>query len=232
MVLWGFIYFCICRIKQYQYPFYIHHKSVSPFEIILWLRSFIRKYCYKFKDFKMQNYILKNFSKQYFFVPLQVYNDAQIFNHSTFHDVTDFIETILVSFADYAPSDIYLVIKHHPLDRGHRHYGKFIKKRCKQLNIKKRVFYVHEISLSKILYHAKGIVTINSTVGLSALYHQTPVKTLGNAFYDTGGLTYQGTLERFWVQPGKVIKNNFLKYKKYIISKSQILGSFYFNIFK
>ncbi|MFT6213332.1 MAG: capsular polysaccharide export protein [Alphaproteobacteria bacterium] len=231
MVLWGFIYFCMCRLKRYQYPFYIHHKSVSPFEIALWILSFMRKYCYRIPDFKKQNFILSNLSKRYFVVPLQVYNDAQIFNHSPFHDVTDFIETVLESFANHAPKGIYLVIKHHPLDRGHRHYKQFIKNRSKQLGIKKRVIYVHEVSLPKILRHAKGVITINSTVGLSALHHQTPVKVLGNAFYDTGGLTYQGSLARFWKQPGKVIESNFVKYRKYIIIKSQILGSFYSKIF-
>ncbi len=231
MVFWGFIYFSLCRLMQYKYPFYIHHKSVSPFEILIWIRSFIRKYCYKIPDYKTEKHILTHYTQRYFFVPLQVYNDAQIFNHSPFHDVTDFIETVLKSFAQYAPADTYLVFKHHPLDRGHRHYGRFIKNRSKKLGIKKNVYYVHEVSLPKMLRAAKGVVTINSTVGLSSLYHQTPVKVLGNAFYDIGGLTYQGSLDRFWSFPGKVIYGNFLKYKKYIIIKSQIIGSFYSKIF-
>lgn len=231
MVFFGFIYFCMCRILQYKYPFYIHHKSVSPLEILVWIKSFIRKYCYKIPDYIKQRYILNNHSKLYFFAPLQVYNDAQVFNHSPFHDITDFIETVLNSFANNAPSETYLVFKHHPLDRGHRHYGRFIKKRSKRLGIKKRVYYVHEVSLPKMLKFAKGVVTINSTVGLSSLYHQTPVKVLGNAFYDIGGLTYQGSLDRFWSHPGKVIYSNFLKYKKYIIIKTQVFGSFYGKIF-
>lgn len=231
MVFWGFIYFSLCRLLQSKYPFYIHHKSVSPLEIIYWLRSFVRKYYYKMTNFHLQKSILLNYPKKYFFVPLQVYNDAQIFSHSPFHDVTDFIETVMGSFSKNAPMDQYLVFKHHPLDRGHRHYKKFIKQRAKQLGIKKRVFYLHEVSLPQMLKNAKGVVTINSTLGLSALYHQAPVKVLGSAFYDIGGLTYQGSLDRFWQQPGKVINSNFLKYKKYIIEKSQIIGSFYRKIF-
>jgi capsule polysaccharide modification protein KpsS len=38
-------------------------------------------------------------------------------------------------------------------------------------------------------------------------------------------------LERFWLTPGKVAKGYFLKYKSYIINKSQIKGSFYNKIF-
>jgi capsular polysaccharide export protein len=231
MVFFGFIYFSICRIMRYRYPFYIHHKSVSPFEIVIWLWSFVRKYCYTIPDYKKQQFILNHHSNNYYFVPLQVYNDAQIFNHSQFHDVTDFIETVMVSFAKNTAINTLLVFKHHPLDRGHRHYGRFIKNRAKQLGIKKRVHYVHEVSLPKMLRSAKGVITINSTVGLSALYHETPVKVLGNAFYDIGGLTYQGSLDRFWSHPGKVIHACFLKYKNYIISKSQIKGSFYSKIF-
>ncbi|MEM1276156.1 MAG: hypothetical protein AAGH74_06510, partial [Pseudomonadota bacterium] len=46
-----------------------------------------------------------------------------------------------------------------------------------------------------------GLVTINSTTGLSALRAGCPVKSLGKAIYDLPGLTHRGSLDSFWRAP-------------------------------
>ena len=64
-----------------------------------------------------------------------------------------------------------------------------------------RVFYIYDVPLPVLLRKGKGMVTINSTSGLSALLHNMPVITLGRANYDFEGLTYQGELNKFWQSP-------------------------------
>ena len=54
------------------------------------------------------------------------------------------------------------------------------------------------------LDHARGCVTINSSVGLAALIHGAPTITLGEAAYNLRGLTFQGKLNAFWKQHGEV----------------------------
>jgi capsular polysaccharide export protein len=46
--------------------------------------------------------------------------------------------------------------------------------------------------MPELLTHAKAVVTINSTAGISALMHNKPLKVMGNALYDIKGMTYQG----------------------------------------
>ena len=47
--------------------------------------------------------------------------------------------------------------------------------------------------------NAIGTVVINSTVGISSLYHETPTICLGDAIYDIEGLTSLGlTIDEFW----------------------------------
>lgn len=227
MMIYAIIYFFLLYIFQSKYPFYVHHKPVGIADLWGWLLSYIRKPFYKICDKITQNHIFKKYKKQYFFVPLQLYNDSQVTHHSPYYDIKDFIEHILLSFARHAPDDMRLVIKHHPMDRGHRNYKKFIQNRCKKLGIKHRVFYVHEINLPKFLRFAKGTVVINSTVGLSSIFHNTPVKVMGNALYDMGGLTYQDSLECFWKSNVKVNMENYDIFRKYVIEKMQIKGSFY-----
>ena len=40
---------------------------------------------------------------------------------------------------------------------------------------------------NELLRNAAGVVTINSTIGITALYHGVPVKVLGNAVFDVPG---------------------------------------------
>jgi capsular polysaccharide export protein len=75
----------------------------------------------------------------------------------------------------------------------------------------------------------RGVVVVNSTVGLSALHHGAPTKVCGNALYDIPGLTFQGTLDQFWSDaPGaKPDRQLYVRFRDHLISKTQINGSFY-----
>ncbi|MDQ7085949.1 MAG: hypothetical protein Q9M36_14020 [Sulfurovum sp.] len=167
-------------------------------------------------------------SKQYFFVPLQTHNDFQILQHSNYGSLEKFIIEVLESFSRYAKEEDSLIFKHHPIDRGRKNYKAFIFEQAVQLGISKRILVLHDIHLPTCLQHAKGTITINSTVGLSSLYHHTPTITLGNAIYDIEGLTMKGSnLDDFWLlqtHPNRVL---FEKYRQYIINTTQINGSFY-----
>ena len=68
---------------------------------------------------------------------------------------------------------------------------------------------------------------MNSTVGLSALYHGAPVKVLGNAVYDMEGLTCQSPLASFWNEPGTVDEELVEAFMAYLRRTNQVNGSFY-----
>lgn len=227
MMSFAIIYFSLIYLGKKKFPFYKHHKPVCVYDALCWLISYMRKPVYRIIDRPVQQHLVKKYHKKYFFVPLQLYNDAQVKNHSNYSDVLDFLEDILVSFARYAADDKRLVIKHHPFDRGHRQYKSFIKKRATALGIQERVYYLHEVNVAKCLRNACGTVVINSTVGLSSLLHHIPVKVMGAACYDIQGLTYQGCLSDFWTSPGTVNDENYQIFRNYILQKTQIEGSFY-----
>ena len=62
---------------------------------------------------------------------------------------------------------------------------------------------VDRVDLDLLLENARGVVTINSTVGLTALRHGTPVKALGEAIYDLPDLAFSGRLGDFWKSEGR-----------------------------
>ncbi len=163
----------------------------------------------------------------YFLVPLQVHNDSQIIIHSKYNEIEDFITEVMESFAKNAKKEHFLVFKHHPEDRGFKNYKKHIKSVAKRLGIHDRVFYVHDLHLPTMIKGSLGVITINSTVGLQSLFHNKPVKVMGRAFYNIPGLTFQGKIDNFWKNPGKVNKELYKKFRAYIIQTCQLNGSFY-----
>ncbi|MEM8593943.1 MAG: hypothetical protein AAGF06_03885, partial [Pseudomonadota bacterium] len=66
------------------------------------------------------------------------------------------------------------------------------------LSLQGRVHYIHDVHLPTLLRGSKGVVTVNSTVGLSGVIYGCPVKVLGEAIYDLPEITYQGDLNAFW----------------------------------
>lgn len=121
------------------------------------------------------------------------------------------------------------MIKHHPMDRGHRLYRPLIKRLSKEYGLGERVIYVHDLPMPELLRHAKAVVTINSTAGISALIHNKPLKVMGNSLYDIVDLTYQGTLDDFWLTKFKPDIKLFKKFKEYLLFKTQINHVFYGN---
>ena len=162
-------------------------------------------------------------------MPLQVFNDAQIRVHAPFAGVEDFIETTVRSFAARAPDDTLLVFKHHPMDRGYRDYSRLIRKLAHELQLGHRLQYIHDQHLPTLLDHARGVVVVNSTVGLSALFHAAPTKVCGRALYDMPGLTYQGSLDDFWSEAPRHKPDPALyrRFRSHLVAATQLNGSFY-----
>ncbi|EOG4016279.1 capsule biosynthesis protein [Campylobacter coli] len=215
-------------------PFFnnkLHHRTLYPFEFLFWFRSLYRKYLYKFTEKKL-NQKIYSLEKKYFLAVLQVYSDTQIKYHYK-KSIEDFIEELILSFANHARAKSYLVFKHHPMDRGYRNYSKLIDELCQKYHVEGRIFYVHDTYLPTLLKNALGCITINSTVGLSAILEGCPTKVCGNAFYNFEGLAYPKKLQFFWREAHayKPNPNLVLNFKNYLLNTNQFNGNFYKNSF-
>ncbi|EGS8435311.1 capsule biosynthesis protein [Campylobacter coli] len=215
-------------------PFFnnkLHHRTLYPFEFLFWFRSLYRKYLYKFTEKKL-NQKIYSLEKKYFLAVLQVYSDTQIKHHYK-KSIEEFIEELILSFANHARAKSYLVFKHHPMDRGYRNYSKLINELSQKYHVEGRILYVHDTYLPTLLKRALGCITINSTVGLSAILESCPTKVCGNAFYDFEGLAYPKKLQFFWREAHAYKPNPslVLNFKNYLLNTNQFNGNFYKNSF-
>jgi capsular polysaccharide export protein len=222
------VYYNVAYLMRFKFPHYQHHRSFSPIEeAFCWLRALARHYLYKITESSVQDCLVNHHSGRYFLVPLQVYNDAQIQFHSPYDTMEDFIRQLMVSFAESGDAQDMIVFKHHPMDRGHCHYGELITAVANELGLSDRIEYCHDQHLPTLLDHAKGVITINSTTALSAFYHKASVKVMGDAFYDIEGLCSQQALAEFWQQPEVIDYELFLRLRNFLAHHGQVNGSYY-----
>ncbi|EAJ3017376.1 capsule biosynthesis protein [Campylobacter coli] len=231
MVFSAFLYWLFSFLLAPFFNNKLHHRTLYPFEFLFWFRSLYRKYLYKFTEKKL-NQKIYSLEKKYFLAILQVYNDTQIKHHYK-KSIEEFIEELILSFANHARAKSYLIFKHHPMDRGYRNYSKLINELSQKYHVEGRIFYVHDTYLPTLLKNALGCITINSTVGLSAILEGCPTKVCGNAFYNFEGLAYPKKLQFFWREAHAYKPNPSLviNFKNYLLNTNQFNGNFYKNSF-
>ena len=227
-VKYAMSYYIVGNATSWRYPHYRHHRSFyAVYEAYCWVRAAVRHYRFKRSEKHILPDLLARHDGRFFLLPLQVGNDAQIFFHSPYNSIEDCIREVVASFAEFADPHDVLVIKHHPMDRGHALYAELINELVGQYDLGGRLIYCHDQHLPTLLDHCKGVVTINSTTAISAFFHKAPVKVLGSAFYDIQGLCNQQPLETFWQKPEPVDYDLFLRFRNFLDSHGQINGSFY-----
>jgi capsular polysaccharide export protein len=232
--MWAMIY---NFFGMFLSPFFIqykHHKPLTIWQGLYWLRSFLRKIKSRNYNIRINKDLTDKYSKQFFLVPLQLHNDAQVSNHSNFSSIESFIDLVITSFAKNAPNEKLLVIKIHPFDRGFNDYHDFVKKVARLCGVDDRVLYVDSVHLPDMLKHASGVILINSTVGLSALQYKSPLIALGNAIYNFESITYQNDLDSFWINADHFKSNDLIvgNFIRYLIRTTQINGNYYKKILK
>lgn len=228
-VLWACLYYLAAVALKPIFRHYVHHRPLTVGEVPRWLRSIWRKAYYAWKERGVADRLMKDFSRKFFLVPLQVHNDAQVHVHSDYDSVAHFIRHTVASFAVSAPRDTVLVIKHHPMDRAYYDYTGLIRALIAQHALQDRCLYIHDQHLPSLLRHTCGVVVVNSTVAISALFHRAPVKVCGKAIFDMPGLTFQGPLDRFWQEAQASLPNQLLyqSFVAHLIDHAQLNGSFY-----
>jgi capsular polysaccharide export protein len=162
----------------------LSHKNISIFsEIFYWIRNYYRKLSSQQRDFLQIQSLLEHGHGKYFLVPLQVEADSNLKHAALGWNSVRLISSVVKSFANSAPQDARLVFKIHPMERGHSSFTPLIRSTAQIFGVGDRVDVINNGSLGLLARHAAGMVTINSTSGLSAIFHGIPLLVIGQAIY-------------------------------------------------
>lgn len=226
-VVWDTAYHAANIVGAFLYPYYRHHRPEHILkEAAGWTKRFLLAPLERKRSQKASQRIKDEFT-DYFFVPLQLNADSQIRYHSDFDNVQDFLEQVLRSFAAAQLDNTGIVVKQHPLDNGIVDWRQFVKIETARLGLDDRVIFIDGGDTSELVQSAKGVVVINSTVGLAALDCGTATIALGNTLYGHPGMTFGGTLEEFWTGGDAPSKRLVDAYKQDVIRKTQLYGSYF-----
>jgi capsular polysaccharide export protein len=163
----------------------------------------------------------------FFVLPLQLNSDAQIRDHSPFEDMASVMQVVVESFARHAPPASRLVVKNHPLDMGFLDYPRILERLAARFHVEGRIDYLESGDTERLLRHASGVVTVNSTVGAQALGAGCPVVALADPIYRLPGLTFEGSLDDFWTAPTRPDAGLFRSFRNVVIHATQVNGGFY-----
>lgn len=164
---------------------------------------------------------------EFFIVCLQREGDAQLLRYSRYADNTAFLAEVMTSFAARAPRNARLVVKNHPLDPGLIDLPAVTRRLVIERGLQGRVDFIDGGNLAQLCRASQGMVVNNSSAALSALGFHTPVKVLGDAFFDFDGLTDQQALDDFWTAPQAPDTALFTRFRAHVIAQSQVNGNFH-----
>ncbi len=163
----------------------------------------------------------------YFLLPLQIESDFQLRAYSRYGGIAEVLREVVASFAHHAPPPTRLVIKPHPREVVWRSWRGLADELARAGGVADRVHYLDGGDLDRLIAASRGVVTVNSTVGLQALQHGRPVKTLGAAVYDVAGMTHGGDLDSFWTDPAPPDAALVRDFVALLAASIQVRGSFY-----
>jgi len=160
--------------------------------------------------------------ENFIFLPFQVQDDTQVLLYSPhFKSMEELVNCVVAGVKQYNlihGEDLWVVAKEHPSDFGRVDYSS-LKAKYQNDNILFLRFY----STPDLIAQARGIITLNSTVGIESLVHHKPVITLGNSFYNVDGLvchvTQSDQLSEYIpfmnTEPDHQLIDRFLYYVRY-----------------
>mgnify|MGYP001163416189 CR=1 FL=1 len=177
-------YFAVSNLFTFGRRRELFHRPMSlPKEWFCWVRNGYRRLAWQHRNFNIIQNLLEHYDRRFFLVPLQVAADSNMQEAAMGWNTMRLIEESMQSFAESAPADTRLVFKVHPLERGHQRYAPIIEELAERLGIHNRVDVIDVGSMGLLARHSAGMITINSTSGLSAIHHGRPLLVLGKAVY-------------------------------------------------
>lgn len=158
---------------------------------------------------------------------LQLEHDANFRAWSPFPSTEAFVDAVVESFAQGAPSHHHLVFKAHPLEDGRVPLRRLIRSAARDRGVAARVHFVRGGKLARLLDHATSAVTVNSTSAQQALWRRLPLKCFGKAVYDKPELVSDAALPAFFAGASPPDAEAYRVFRRFLLETSQISGGFY-----
>lgn len=213
-----------------DFLFFPHYRTHRPRRAVVEYAGWCLRYS-KFPWIKgLENRALDNLlsaGREIFLLPLQLNGDSQIMHHSRFRSVAEVIEHVVASFAAHSHADALLLIKNHPLDPGWDRHDLATRSAARSCGVEDRVCFFETADLARVFPRLSGVVVVNSTTGLSAIWRGIPVHALAKPIYKMPGLTDEQPLQEFWRKPRGPDQNLFNAFRRVLLHVNHANGDYF-----
>ena len=232
MAMWGAVYYIVRALGKPFYPSTQHHKDrplVS--EAFRWLRNPWRAFANEERNKRLLHDLLENHYGRFYLVPLQVRDDMQLVKAGRGWTNERLIEETVASFAAHAPSDRRLLIKVHPLERGHSDAISRTARIAARHGVADRVVVLDGETLGLMVSACAGMITINSTSAFSAMLRLVPLGVLGHAMFRRDDLATvldkREDIDAFWTGATSRPAERLDAFRHYMAVSALVPGDFY-----
>ncbi|MFZ5964216.1 capsule biosynthesis protein [Thalassococcus sp. BH17M4-6] len=213
-------------LLSFLYPGYVRDRRFNPVTEYL---SYLPKLAFRKGRARHARAVTDQLCRQdtpFNLVLLQMQGDYQVRWATRYESLDQFATDVITSFCVHAPPDRHLVFKLHPLENGLRDWAGLIRKTAARLGLPDRVHVIDGGDLIQLIDRCEGVVTMNSTAGLTALQRGAAVCTMGIAVYDMPRMTHQTGLDAFWTDPQPPVPSTVAAFRRLLIAAIQIKGNF------
>ena len=228
----GFLYFTTRIIFSKSSDAYSFHRPLrgAITEAIHWLKNIFRLWTHEWREKGAIADLLEGRKGRYVLVPLQTPEDSQLKRAARGWTLDTLAREVMERFRGRDDLD-HLVFKIHPLDAGGRGRAAELRAMAETFGIGDRVTVLHSGSIGQLSTHSVGMITINSTSGLSAIHHGTPLLVLGHAIYAHPSLAMVGedaeAITRFFDERFSAPLADRRNYERFVAREALVAGDFY-----
>lgn len=229
---WGFLYFTtrIFFTPKSDEPL-IHRPLRGPVtEAAFWLRNIWRLASTKWSEAATLKRLLGKYEGDYFLVPLQMPSDSQMGAAARGWNIERLVDSTLRAFSR-TDSASRLVFKLHPLDGHARTREARIRQLAEAHCLTDRVEIIHSGSIAELSIRSKGMIVINSTSGMTAIHHGTPLLVMGEAVFRHPSLVHcgddDGDIEAFMTEQWAADLETRRRYEEFLAREALAPGDYY-----
>lgn len=158
---------------------------------------------------------------------LQLHHDSSFRMHSSFNDLTEFLEMVIDGFARGAPRHHHLVFKAHPLEDGRVPIRRDILRLARKAGVAGRIHFVRGGKLAQLLRDCRSAVTVNSTAAQQVLWRGIPLKVFGRAVYSKPEFVSDLPIAAFFAGATRPDLRAYRDYRRFLLETSQLPGGYY-----
>lgn len=232
MSWWGFLYFTtrIFLSPKSDEPL-IHRPLRGPLtEAAFWLRNILRLATSRWLEAPRIRRLIKAHDRDYFLVPLQMPSDSQMGAAARGWNIERLVDATIRAFVEKRTVS-KLVFKLHPLDGHAKSREKMIRTIAEANGISDDVVVLHSGSIAQLSIHSSGMILINSTSGMTAIHHGTPLLVMGEAVFRHESLVHCGDDESdigaFMEGPWAAEAAQRHAFERFLAREALVPGDFY-----